>query len=188
MYVGAHIAVISVGSKQSPESVHKEGLDQLVYTHLSHFYMYRDLPSYAEMSLKWMLNAITTGMEDKEVYTVSGAHIIKGKVFQNMMIDVGVSNNKLFHRAVGIISQMSGTSSDHALECLLKSIYEVDTLSQDILNASVSAHIERASKRKGKIVPLALVLAFTHSTVQEAKAALQADPIVRKVIAKYVSI
>lgn len=45
-----------------------------------------------EVSLKWVVNSLSTG-----------AHILKGKVCQNMMIDVKVSNSKLFHRAVGIV-------------------------------------------------------------------------------------
>ncbi|KAH9523643.1 hypothetical protein Btru_040564 [Bulinus truncatus] len=45
-----------------------------------------------EVSLKWVVNSLSTG-----------AHILKGKVCQNMMIDAKVSNNKLFHRAVGIV-------------------------------------------------------------------------------------
>lgn len=46
----------------------------------------------AETLLKLTLNTISTG-----------AHILKGKVYQNIMIDVRVSNIKLFYRAVDII-------------------------------------------------------------------------------------
>mgnify|MGYP001794809892 CR=1 FL=1 len=42
--------------------------------------------------VKWICNCISTG-----------AHILKGKVFRNIMVDVRVSNRKLYLRAVSII-------------------------------------------------------------------------------------
>ena len=42
--------------------------------------------------VKWICNCISTG-----------AHILKGKVFRNIMVDVRVSNRKLYQRAVSII-------------------------------------------------------------------------------------
>ena len=47
---------------------------------------------FAETVLKLAMNTISTG-----------AHVMKGKVYQNIMIDVRVSNIKLFYRAVDII-------------------------------------------------------------------------------------
>lgn len=37
---------------------------------------------------------------------VAGAHILRGVVYGNRMVNLRVSNNKLFHRAVGIVSQV----------------------------------------------------------------------------------
>ena len=45
-----------------------------------------------ELALKWLLNAVTTG-----------AHIMKGKVLGNKMVDLQVSNTKLYHRSIRII-------------------------------------------------------------------------------------
>lgn len=44
------------------------------------------------MALKWILNNLSTG-----------GHVLKGKVFENRMVDVKVSNNKLYYRAICIV-------------------------------------------------------------------------------------
>lgn len=51
--------------------------------------------TYAEIALKRVVNIVTTG-----------AHIIKGSVYHNMMVDLTVSNNKLYTRAIGIIDSV----------------------------------------------------------------------------------
>ncbi|RXN29340.1 glucokinase regulatory [Labeo rohita] len=45
-----------------------------------------------ELSTKWCLNAISTG-----------AHVMKGKVYMNYMIDLRVTNSKLYRRAINIL-------------------------------------------------------------------------------------
>ncbi|KTF75655.1 hypothetical protein cypCar_00033547 [Cyprinus carpio] len=45
-----------------------------------------------ELSTKWCLNAISTG-----------AHVLKGKVYMNYMIDLRVTNSKLYRRAINIL-------------------------------------------------------------------------------------
>ncbi|XP_073784215.1 glucokinase regulatory protein isoform X2 [Danio rerio] len=45
-----------------------------------------------ELSTKWCLNAISTG-----------AHVLKGKVYMNYMIDLRVTNSKLYRRAISIL-------------------------------------------------------------------------------------
>ncbi|KPP67976.1 hypothetical protein Z043_113377, partial [Scleropages formosus] len=45
-----------------------------------------------ELSTKWILNALSTG-----------GHILKGKIFRNYMMDLKVTNSKLFKRAVNIL-------------------------------------------------------------------------------------
>jgi len=109
----------------------------------------------AQVGTKWVLNTMTTG-----------AHILKGKVVGNLMIDVQVrsvmysiffapllvvlcSNNKLYHRAVGIIKDVAKTTQEDARVCLLRSIYELDVLPDDIKNSEdISAHIKKATKMK----------------------------------------
>lgn len=128
---------------------------------------------YAELACKWVANAITTG-----------AHILKGKVFQNRMIDLRISNNKLYYRSIGIISQLMGVDEETGRLCLLKSIYGTDNLSVAQLDAPISRHIE-AGTTAHKIVPTALLLATGQFTVASAHEALAADPVVRNIILKY---
>uniref|UniRef100_A0A3Q2G5W9 Glucokinase regulator n=1 Tax=Cyprinodon variegatus TaxID=28743 RepID=A0A3Q2G5W9_CYPVA len=49
-----------------------------------------------ELSTKLLLNAVSTG-----------AHIFKGKVYQNYMIDLQVTNSKLYHRATRLLQSHS---------------------------------------------------------------------------------
>jgi N-acetylmuramic acid 6-phosphate (MurNAc-6-P) etherase len=127
-----------------------------------------------EMSLKLILNAITTG-----------AHVLAGKVFGNRMVDLRISNNKLFHRTIGIISDLMKVSPDEALDALLKAIFQTDELTDAQREAPVSLCIETA-KTAEKVVPTALLLATGRFTYKEARAALARNPIVRSVISEYV--
>ncbi|MEE6519412.1 hypothetical protein FKM82_031217 [Ascaphus truei] len=45
-----------------------------------------------ELSTKWILNTVS-----------SGAHVLKGKVYKNYMVDFRISNSKLFQRAVSVL-------------------------------------------------------------------------------------
>jgi hypothetical protein len=53
--------------------------------------------SLAEISVKIMLNALSTG-----------AHVLKGTVYRNRMINVMLTNVKLYHRASRIVSETTG--------------------------------------------------------------------------------
>lgn len=50
-----------------------------------------------ELSTKWILNTVSTG-----------AHLLKGKILRNYMVDLKVSNSKLFGRAVSILQVSAG--------------------------------------------------------------------------------
>ncbi len=104
-----------------------------------------------EVALKLTLNAITTG-----------AHVLAGKVYGNRMIDLRISNNKLFHRTISIISDLIGVSAEEALEALLKSIFQTDELTEAEREAPISACIE-AAKNVEKVVPKALLIATGQS-------------------------
>ena len=127
-----------------------------------------------QLGIKLVINALTTG-----------AHILAGKVYGNRMVDLRISNNKLFFRTVGIISDLIAVDEKQATDALLRSIYETDTLANDHRDAAISACIERA-KSVDKVVPKALLLATGRFTLAEATAALQRDPIVRTAIGQYV--
>ena len=50
------------------------------------------------------------------------------------MINLGVCNEKLYERTIGIIVEITGVEKQFAETCLLKSIYQSDTIveSEDI--------------------------------------------------------
>lgn len=127
-----------------------------------------------QLTIKLILNAITTG-----------GYILNGKVFGNRMIDLRISNNKLFYRAIGIISDLMGVSEDVAHSALIKSIYQTDTITEAMEGASVRDHIE-ASKSVPKLVPIALLLATGKYNWKQATDALADEPIVRNIISKHV--
>ena len=80
-----------------------------------------------EMSVKWTLNAISTC-----------AHIIKGKVYENRMMDLSVSNNKLYFRSISIISKFANVESCVAEDCLLRSIYLQERVSEEVRQSQIS--------------------------------------------------
>lgn len=131
-----------------------------------------NFPTFGELSMKFLLNAISTG-----------AHIEKGTVFSNQMINVRVSNNKLFYRAIGIISKIGKVDALTARKCLLQSIYcrENNVIPQDSDDNSIVERHIRASIKHSYIVPVAILLSHGLS-MNESLQILQNNPRIRKVI------
>lgn len=127
-----------------------------------------------QLAIKLILNAITTG-----------GYILNGKVFGNRMIDLRISNNKLYYRAIGIISDLMGVDEDEARNALFKSIYQTDTITDAMKDAAVRDHIE-ASKSVAKLVPTALLLATGKYYLKQATDALASEPVVRNIISEHV--
>ncbi|KAG7237426.1 hypothetical protein INR49_032389 [Caranx melampygus] len=121
-----------------------------------------------ELSTKLVLNAVSTG-----------AHILKGKVYQNHMIDVQVTNSKLYRRATHLLQKLSGHPESKCEEALLKAIYRVDKLTVDITSSDMTTHTLTARNRT-KVVPLALVCLLTGGSLSEAEAHLELQPIIRE--------
>ena len=106
------------------------------------------VPYLADFSLKLVLNAITTG-----------GMTLRGRVYGNRMINLTVSNNKLFHRSAKIIHEITGCSPETARACLVKSIYRDSGVAADeVETMEISNHCELASTRQN-VVPLAILLA-----------------------------
>uniref|UniRef100_A0A3Q2EJN4 Glucokinase regulator n=1 Tax=Cyprinodon variegatus TaxID=28743 RepID=A0A3Q2EJN4_CYPVA len=123
-----------------------------------------------ELSTKLLLNAVSTG-----------AHIFKGKVYQNYMIDLQVTNSKLYHRATRLLQTLSGRSESQCEEALLKAIYQVDKLTEDMMTCHLKTHTDAAGKGE-KVVPLALVCLLTGCSVKEAKSLLERKAIIREAV------
>ncbi|XP_077441222.1 glucokinase regulatory protein [Vanacampus margaritifer] len=123
-----------------------------------------------ELSTKLVLNAVSTG-----------AHILKGKIYQNHMIDVQVTNSKLYRRARRLIQKLSGHPEAQCEEALLKAIYQVDHLTKDITSFQMAAHTATGRERT-KVVPLTLVSLLTGCSIEDARARLDLQPIIRKAV------
>ncbi|KAF7666587.1 hypothetical protein LDENG_00098930 [Lucifuga dentata] len=123
-----------------------------------------------ELSTKLVLNAVSTG-----------AHILKGKIYQNHMIDVQVTNSKLYLRATRLLQKLSGRPEAKCEEALLKAIYRLDEVTLDIMTSDLNTHTHTASSRS-KVVPLALVCLLTSCSLSEAESHLEQQPIVRDAV------
>lgn len=134
------------------------------------------LMSPVEISAKWILNAISTG-----------AHILKGKVWSNRMIDLKLSNDKLFRRALTLLQQLlPKVSEKEALHSLLMAIHRTNVLSDATLSMPISQHIEQA-QQSSRVLPVAILLASKRAgSIEEANDALSREPILRNLIADIV--
>jgi N-acetylmuramic acid 6-phosphate (MurNAc-6-P) etherase len=126
--------------------------------------------SLLELECKLALNAISTF-----------AWIANGKVFGNRMIDLAISNNKLYFRAQTIVRDVLSSSAAAAdvESAVLRAIYDVnDSVEVDRLRGvAVSEHVHAAFKAKAnkvKVVPIAVMLASgLAKTTTQAKEMLQ---------------
>ncbi|XP_061840956.1 glucokinase regulatory protein isoform X1 [Nerophis lumbriciformis] len=130
----------------------------------------RNLLHMWELSTKLLLNAVSTG-----------AHVLKGKIYQNHMMDVQVTNSKLYRRAIRLIQKLSSHPECRCQEALLKAIYQVDLLTEDMTGGQVSAHTAAGRQRK-KVVPLALLSLLTGFSLKEAESCLELQPIIRDAV------
>ncbi|XP_062378910.1 glucokinase regulatory protein [Sardina pilchardus] len=123
-----------------------------------------------ELSTKWMLNGISTG-----------AHVLKGKVYKNYMIDLKVTNSKLYRRAIGILQRFTGCPWTQAERALLRVLYGVEELTMEMATADVSRHTHAATT-SDRVVPAALVVLQTSCSVSQAQAQLRECSVVRDAV------
>lgn len=125
---------------------------------------------FGEYATKLILNALTTG-----------AHIMSGKVFENRMVDLRISNTKLYHRALGIIQHITGVTAEDARRALIRSIHCVNRATPRLLSARTSQHVQAATNG-ARIVPRALIMAGARVSYDEADRMLTAEPVIRNAI------
>ena len=131
---------------------------------------WKTMPVFTSTMIKLMYNAVTTA-----------AHIFRGKVYKNKMIDLRISNNKLYHRAIRIIGELMHVDQATAFTALLKSIYRADSLEPAVIEAPVSSHIVEGTGRD-RIIPVALLLATGRFDFQTARERVEKEHIVRNII------
>ncbi|EDQ86366.1 uncharacterized protein MONBRDRAFT_28326 [Monosiga brevicollis MX1] len=120
-------------------------------------------PIFAMFGLKLILNVITTG-----------ANILRGAVHGNTMINVTVSNNKLFYRAAEIVANLAHCSEESGQVALLKAIYQTDEVDEAITSLPLSEHIKKATPMKF-IVPTASLMASGKLSLASANKHLQSN-------------
>ncbi|KAF6733374.1 Glucokinase regulatory protein [Oryzias melastigma] len=120
-----------------------------------------------ELSTKLVLNAVSTG-----------AHILKGKIYRNHMIDLQVTNSKLYRRAARLLQKLSGQAETECEGALLKAIYRADKLTEEITSCDITAHTQVARSAK-KVVPLALVSLLTGCSLKQVESRLEQRQILR---------
>ena len=124
----------------------------------------------AEFAAKLALNVISTG-----------AHVLKGVVYHNRMVNMRVSNVKLFHRALGIVRLVAAEQSSAdprggavvvsesvARRALLAAIYGDDRTTgcdhgDDPSSPDVAEHISKAMNQD-LVLPVAILLASSWSS------------------------
>lgn len=124
----------------------------------------------AEVALKLVLNAVTTG-----------GHVLAGKVYGNTMIDLRISNTKLYARALWTLRTLTGVDELSARIALHKAVFDTDELTRE-QGAATPIDVVRAAGEKRGIVPRALLMATGRFTVSEAGRTVAEDPFVRRVI------
>jgi N-acetylmuramic acid 6-phosphate etherase len=94
---------------------------------------------------KMILNMISTS-----------SMILLGKAYENLMIDVKVSNLKLKERAIGIIRKITGVSYEMALETLEKSDLQVKTAIVMIMTETTKQQAEELLAASNGYVKIAI--------------------------------
>ena len=146
-------------------------------------FLARLAPRVAELGAKLCLNAISVA-----------AHALSGKTFAGRMIDVRVSNAKLYHRAARVVAAAAGTDVSSAREALWRSCgFDRGTntasssldVSEDEQKNLVDAVVARASSLSS-VVPIAVLLArgAFHSARDARDALAEAGNDVRATLAR----
>ena len=123
---------------------------------------------------KLLLNAISTG-----------AFVQAGKVWGNRMIDLALSNHKLFDRACRILEDLRGQPADACYRSLVAAIWDEDRPRHELLRLPAEAHLARVREggSASGYVPLAL-LHLEGIDLAEARKEIARQPVLRKLLAR----
>jgi N-acetylmuramic acid 6-phosphate (MurNAc-6-P) etherase len=108
----------------------------------------------------------------------TGSFVLSGKVYENKMIDLRITNKKLFYRAIRIINDITNKGETLIEESLLKSIYDGNLPSHNNLEEHIAL-----SATKENIVPMTILsLIYPSKSTKDLKAMLSNEPIIRKLV------
>lgn len=112
-------------------------------------------------------------------YLSTGAFTLAGKVMGNTMIDLRITNKKLFYRAIRIISKITECSHSDARKALLWVIWQND---EKILSKDIDSIVTQASKLS-HIVPISILkITFPLLIIEEIESIINLEPNIRKVL------
>ncbi len=161
-----HDCVIAIGSSKDADFVKNA---QAAGANVHFLNISSNVLRVGHMQLKLCLNAISTG-----------AFVMYGKIYGNRMLDLRLSNNKLYFRAISIVKEIAKVDDATAKRSIWRSVYRLDvpeTLVSD--DTPISKHVEEASKRD-RVVPVAVLLASgTEKTVSDAVSRIAKTPKLR---------
>ncbi len=131
------------------------------------------LPVRGFLPTKLLLNAISTG-----------AFVRAGKVWGNRMIDLALSNHKLFDRACRILEDLRGKPADACYRSLVAAIWGEDRPERDLLRLPAEAHLAQVRAQGGACgyVPLAM-LHLEGMELAAGRRALAKEPLIRNLLA-----
>eukprot|EP00794_Sanderia_malayensis_P009093 gene9093-10063_t len=130
------------------------------------------LLSMKELCLKRIFNIISTG-----------AYIVNGKVWKNIMIDLKVSNDKLLNRAISIIYKFTDCSKEEVVDYLLKAMYQTNDLTDEMKQVD-KANLVKIGCHLDNVVPTAMLLATGLHTIESAQNVLKNEKVIRKCLLK----
>lgn len=108
----------------------------------------------------------------------TGSFTLSGKIFENKMIDLRITNKKLYNRALRIVSQITREHEDVVCKRLLNVIYEGSSWQDKPLDE----HIRVAATREAVVPKTILALLYPSKGLDEINSMLTSEPIVRKLI------
>lgn len=167
---GARTALVLVTAVTPRAEELPSGLDVLCVIPVHSLGFRPGFTNEGELALKLCLNAITTG-----------AHVLAGRVYHNRMIDLRLSNSKLYLRAIRTIMELVGVEEETARVALHKAAFRTERLSEEQLLAEPVAVIRATQDRRG-VLPQALLIATGRFDPDTARIALAEDPVVRRVV------
>ncbi|XP_057304668.1 glucokinase regulatory protein-like [Hydractinia symbiolongicarpus] len=110
--------------------------------------------------------------------TSTGSFVLAGKVYENLMIDIKLSNSKLFERGLRMLQEICHTDKNACEENILKAIYRVDAITRDIKSKTIDEHVEYA-RSIDRVIPIAVIMTSLGCVVKKAEEILNRSQNVR---------
>jgi len=123
------------------------------------------------LAVRSLLNRISTG-----------AFAIAGKLYTNRMIDVRITNRKLFHRAASIVASLVPTDLVTAANLVIRSIGTTSSVFIRADQVPDDSLVNSAANRR-YVVPRAILMGrFPHVSMGTIDEWLKREPVIRKLI------